>query len=95
VIVKIQVTDQDIAHGLAGDCEECPIALAIYRALSATAGIRVGTGGVTLYRDHANAMVALPAAASRFISRFDHDDLVEPFEFDLDVPDELVPAGAS
>jgi hypothetical protein len=92
--VTIQVTQEDINHGLAGDCEECPIALALYRALS-VAGVRAGTGGVTLYREGTNAMVALPVAAVRFIGRFDHDELVEPFEFELDVPDELVPAVAS
>lgn len=92
--VKIQVTAEDIAHGLAGDCEECPIALAIYHALH-DAPVRVGTGGVTIYHEDTNAMVALPVAASRFISRFDHDEVVEPFEFDLDVPDELLTAGAT
>jgi hypothetical protein len=95
MIIAVQVTQEDIAQGLAGDCEECPIALAIYRALSATTGVRVGTGGVTLYRDHANAMLALPVAASRFICWFDHDDVVEPFEFELDIPDEIAPAGAA
>lgn len=94
MIITIQVTEQDISTGLAGDCEECPIALAIYRALS-DAGVRVGTAGVTLYREGTNAMLALPEAATRFIDGFDHDEAVEPFEFDLDVPDEIVPAGAS
>lgn len=93
MIVTVQVTEQDVQHGLAGDCEECPIALAIYRALH-DAPVRVGTGGVTIYREGTNAMVALPGAASRFISRFDHDEVVEPFEFDLDVPDEIAPAVA-
>jgi hypothetical protein len=94
MIAKIQVTAADIAHGLAGDCEECPIALAIYRALS-DAGVRVGTGGVTLYREGTNAMLALPEAATKFIVRFDHDEPVAPFEFELDVPDEVLTAGAT
>ena len=67
MIVTIQVTEQDIQHGLAGDCEKCPVALAIYRALHELA-VRVGTGGVTIYRDDTYAMVALPGPVSSFIA---------------------------
>lgn len=76
--MKIEVTQEDIDEGVAGDCEACPIAQAGFRAtLSHTQvmGKRIRLYGV--WRD-------LPPEAINFVLRFDNGGLVTPFSFEVD-----------
>ena len=84
--MKISVTEDDISSGATQDCEKCPIALAISRAVGMD--VKVGRWSCFLpVRDKGEdvTMVNLPAAATRFITNFDGLWHVEPFEFELDI----------
>lgn len=103
--ITIRVTQDDIDDGgHAGN--RCPIALAARRALPNLPDLHIGStewwplGNVSTGRPF-----PLPGQAQRFVERFDEDcpegectqddgrhECVAPFAFELDVPDELVPA---
>jgi hypothetical protein len=92
--VKISVTADDIARGVRGLCDSCPIALAMKRLLP-DSDIDVENEFVSInQRD-----VSLPAEARDFVGAFDLSDeefeecwpVPGPFEFDLDIPDEMFP----
>lgn len=76
----IEVTREDIDHGLAGSCGSCPVALAIRRRFPdgwVRVGIRCVYAGGRAYH--------LPSGAIEFIERFDGGMPVEPFSFELDI----------
>jgi hypothetical protein len=79
--MTIQVTQEDIEGGVPRDGCLCPIARSIKRALK-TGLVEVDTDRVQLYAD---ARVPLPDKAQVFISLFDDDRPVEPFEFELPI----------
>ena len=84
--IKVDVTQEDIDHGVQSDCRKCPVARAISRAL----GFQVeaySTIGIWLSDSD---KVPTPAIASAFIRQFDEFKPVSPFSFDLEVPTELV-----
>lgn len=92
--ITIDVTAEDIRCGQRQTSGSCPIALAL---------IRSGLRNPHVYHN-ADAYIGapalrewllLPAEAASFIYRFDDEESVEPFSFELDVPDELAPAGES
>jgi hypothetical protein len=93
--ITVSVTHDDIAKGVAADCHLCPVARAVIRALPGVPELSVGS--MWLYRDGAplrgQQMCSLPLAAVDWIEEFDGHNPVEPFEFVLDVPADLVPAG--
>lgn len=99
MIVTISVTAEDIAKGKPGQACDCPIWHAIARALpwlpqSDDDGLfSVGPLGVCGIGSGLES-IDLPQEVYSFIGRFDSVLPVEPFEFDLDIPDHLVPAGA-
>lgn len=99
-IVTIDVTQDDIDNGARGNARECPIARALDRTFpleplpeDATPGLAHWwsvTWFVKRYvKGEVTVVASLPPAANEFVSRFDHDSEVEPFSFDLVVPDEL------
>jgi hypothetical protein len=95
MIVKVSVTAEDIASGKPGEICLCPIYLALQRAMPDG----VEALWVDCYRARLSgspwlttASAPLPQSARDFIGRFDNAIPVEPFEFDLDVPDGLVAA---
>lgn len=94
--VTINVTAGDIAHGVAGDCVLCPVALAALRALPA---VPLAVGPQSLWLGPPGSAteteVPLPQAARSFIGRYDGAVPVEPFSFVLDVPDHLIPQEAT
>lgn len=92
-MVTIHVTAGDIAAGSITSCENCPVAQAIMRTLGLP-HVSVGLDDMDLGR-HVAVLVPTPARASHFMRLFDGGHKVEPFSFELDVPDELVPAGAA
>lgn len=83
--MKIKVEQRHIDEGLCWDPHGCAIALA---ALDAGVGQRlsVGPGEITIY-DPESVTVRLPREAVFFIADFDSNRTVQPFEFDIDIPE--------
>ena len=78
VTETIRVTAGHIAVGVPRGCHHCPIALAV---------ADLHPGPVTVSNDMIIAgitMATLPAAARWFISAFDRDEPVSPFEFTVE-----------
>lgn len=79
--VKVQVTAKDILCGKRQNSRECPIAQAVFRAfgLEAEVGSRnIVVGGMRFKHDRQR---------QNFIWRFDGGESVEPFDFELEVPE--------
>jgi hypothetical protein len=92
--IPITVTHQDVKHGIKGNCEECPIALAICRSIATLQFKRIGrlteykshapsigSHGGTLYTLNGMAKVAyiyLPPVATEWIRRFDQSLALTP-----------------
>ena len=83
--VLIEVTAEDIRHGHAGDCSECPVAYASSRATGRHC--LVGRRSMTV---HGVAEVQLPWEARRFISDFDSLWAMkpQPFSFTIELPED-------
>ena len=84
VVMKIQVTQEDIDAGKQKDIHCCPLALAIKRVTGKEIQV------VTDYFDLVNEnglfeIYDLPEIAANFRRDFDHCLTVEPFEFELDI----------
>jgi hypothetical protein len=82
----IEVTAEDIADGMRGECMWCPVAIAARRALGWSAapshGLEVvGDGGSHFVMIHGGQRWLLPAEATVFIGRFDTFHQVEPSTF--------------
>ena len=90
--VRVQVTQQDIDAGC-HDGSNCPCARAARRVLPGFPRIRFGIRAWWL-DDRTGPALPYPAEVADWIDRYDYRKPVEPFEFDLDVPDDLL-AGAS
>jgi hypothetical protein len=89
VIVTVEVTQADIDHGEPGEPCVCPVARAIARVVAAEDWAPLVTAtSVQFDADCAD----LPREARDFIGRFDSGQSVEPFSFQFDVPDDLIPA---
>lgn len=78
--MKIQVTQEHIANGLALNCERCPVALSLQESLPERAKITVDRFFITIE----GIDYKTPSLAADFIAAFDARHQVEPFEFDLD-----------
>lgn len=84
--LKVEVTAEDIAAGVPSDCQECPIALALKRA-----GVIEPAVAKTWFLAGKGAdMVNLPPLGWSFVIEFDNGRKVEPFSFEIDVPNEAV-----
>ena len=95
--VTIEVTADDIAKGKPCEAVECQVFLAASRALPE---VRLAVGPETLwigesFCDRAGWDAPLPDVAVGAIHRIDNGQPVEPFSFVVDIPDTLIPAGAS
>ncbi len=80
--MKISVTIDDIADGLAGT--ECPIKLAVMRATALSAK-EFSIGPIAMVLWDTKRRIELPRPAKRFVARFDSERVVDPFEFEFDV----------
>lgn len=87
--VPMRCTEVDIREGRHRACYLCPIALAIDRRI-ADCRVAATINYVRFTSNVVQIRVPIPVAVSRFISRFDRGDLVEPFNFTLWLPAELV-----
>lgn len=93
VVLQVDVTDADIAAGLAGSCELCPIALAIIRALggceldvNTEAPVTVTNDCAVVYTtDNRTWRAELSPRVEFWIRAFDNvgPSEVKPFSFEL------------
>lgn len=82
MIYAIDVTKEDIDNGQRGQCNTCPIALAIKRATGAACF--VDKFSVSIWRDGepcAIRAVYTPLEVSTFVKSFDKGYAVRPFSF--------------
>ena len=86
--LHITVTQKNIDEGVRENGQGCPIALALHDL--GYPYVEVTPDGIRWDADceEMTANSVLPDAASWFISRFDNNDPVEPFEFDVEMNDE-------
>ncbi len=88
--ITIEVTDEDVLKGVPGECDYCPIAIAMQRVLLQPISVhdlgwnRMGEG----------KSYPLPASAHAFMRKFDDDEKPEPFTFTIDRPDWFKPSAA-
>jgi len=99
VIVTIHVTSHDIARGVLGDPDLCPVALSLRRAISNRWSAAVERHDVILLRhgdDRPLPPLRLPPAAAHFADQFDHGghDAVGPMRFVIELPEGVVGDGA-
>jgi len=83
--VHVEVTAEDIATGEPSDYSQCPIALALKRAVPGCDPY-VSTVLLSLNGRH-GIQAFIPTCVSMFIMDFDDGDPVDPFAFDLEIPD--------
>lgn len=81
----IQVKPKHIKAGVAVDCERCPIALAIMEQVPNITQAQVSGEGVTLYDENYEVLheFDLPRNATEFVWKFDENEPVKPFFFEL------------
>lgn len=86
--VTISVTQKHIEEGIQQICNRCPIALAIRDLLPLhwpnDESVSVWGGAADLYPSKTRLL--LPDAAIQFIEDFDIGEIVQPFSFELEVP---------
>lgn len=85
--IKVKVTDEDIDKGVRHDCDWCPVARAVKRALYGKPGdalIPDGPVKVNKFRIEIDGgrMVA-PPSVLKFVEDFDSEEAVSPFEFEI------------
>lgn len=92
--LKVRVTKADIQNGKKCDHRECPIGQAMARRLDliTTRGWQhsIWKNAVTMYSSYEYGFDSwLPMAAMLFIKAFDAGQEVEPFSFELVVPEDF------
>lgn len=78
--VAVRVTAGDIAHGFRNSCSDCPIALALKRALPEFDN-KLSVDTDSFYGDWDGEMHPLPQKAQDFIFDLDAGRHVKPFTF--------------
>lgn len=83
--ITVKVTQEHIGAGVAESCRSCPVALALQDAGYPRA---VVANFIFLdAHDPDSRLLRTPASVVRFVHRFDSGQTVEPFEFQLEVPE--------
>ena len=83
--MKVRVTQEDIDLGIRSNPCYCPIARALVRKLSGKM-VMVNHKAVTIGDIHGGFVGRrLPRVARQFIHKFDTNNEVSPFEFELDI----------
>lgn len=89
----VRVLAEDILNGHRGFGRRCPVALAVNRDLAdlLTGPLSFGMVGTTdIFLMHGprspGMQLAMPARAQEFVTMFDCDRPVFPFEFEVEVP---------
>lgn len=93
--ITVEVTQRNIEEGIRLSCAGCPVALAMNRATGLEWSIS-GWQMMAFRKLEKDALqtyaLVTPPIARAFISAFDIGRPVEPFSFDLDLPDTIVAA---
>lgn len=92
--MKIEVTQEDIDQGMVRSCRECPVARAIKKKVGMKTCLGVTPSWVSFYdiydKTDKTFLVQLPEKATEFINKFDGNEIVEPFEFELNITEEVI-----
>jgi len=91
--LHVGVTEQDINWGSPNNCETCPVARAIERAVG-DPSIRVSVGLHTIRLRkwfHTTHSALLPGShpVAVFVQKFDKGEPVEPFSFDVNLVEHI------
>ena len=81
-MIRVDVTAQDIAAGLAKNCQRCPVALALGRAGRDDYAAVVEID-FRLHLELQSRWIAAPQEVVEFVERFDAGLRCEPFRFEL------------
>ena len=82
--VIVEVKREDIDAGVRNDCDKCPVALAINRALNVNNVAVYEEGMLDMYVvGYSGWLIPLPISARDFIVGFDLGHGVDPFSFEL------------
>ncbi len=94
MITKIDVTREDIDNGTKRACGLCPVALAAKRVVAPFMRVAAYSTALELVTTERpfrpDTLHRLPATATSFIIDFDRGSPVEPFSFELDIPEEFL-----
>ena len=85
--MRVEVTAEHIRRGKKNDCFLCPVALAVSGACGRRVNAAVRQIGVKNRNGEDYGYVDTPVPAQQFMKAFDRGEAVEPFAFDLDVPE--------
>lgn len=87
--VRIEVTENDIRHGIRGSVNHCPVALAVRReGYDASVGVSL----VSIYQgSRVVAHAELPPEVRRWVRDYDWKQPVGPISFDLELPELTCP----
>lgn len=90
--VRINVSSEAILNGVRDDCRRCPIARSAWNSFPPHSAIAAFRDELRVRLPHHSSVLKfpLPVEAREFINRFDDGLQVEPFAFDLDIPDEAL-----
>lgn len=83
--LKIEVTEEDIKNGIKCNPCRCPIALAVIRALDVpVCDVEVENNIYLIYPNRQFVYRDSTGKIQYFISAYDHDRMVIPFEFEAE-----------
>lgn len=82
-MLHVKVTQKHIDEGEPGIPQSCPIARAVKEQVNDASYVSVGFSCISVHDNNGNTVrFYMPAEARAFISCFDYDGEVKPFEFD-------------
>lgn len=93
MLIKIEVTKEDIEKGTREKCSTCPVALAVNRHLAKQFFVKAFRFSVDVWQNEPRTLkyYCNPGhAIDEFIRYFDMGLPVQPFSFDLDIPSEFL-----
>ena len=90
MIRRIEVTAEDIAKGVQGSSDSCPIALAVKRECRDDIEAYVDAYSVDLCFPTFGLYSIESSDIEWFVESFDEGEPVDPIAFDLDIPSEFL-----
>lgn len=92
--MRVDVTQMDIDRGVRSHACACPVAIALKRVTrpdvrSIVMGVQITVTRRFPFQPDDDYYVRSPESVVAFITRFDRNQSVEPFSFDLDIPEAL------
>jgi hypothetical protein len=95
MLIRFDMSQEDVDLGVREDCENCPAARCIIRTLGLVDVVPVVTTGDVRFwprfgNQHRVAKVDAPDNLGDFVIDLDTGEDVRPISFDLDIPDEVL-----